>query len=317
MHKRLIAAGIVAYAGPFLAGTMLMAQVPTQGVRGNGAPGDESNLTLPASTGAPGDSSTPAAERQRSITTAAARIQDALDALDKIRRQYQDSGNKQAAANVLGAIANSHNALHQQQRSIEDLKSALTIWRELGNRQGEALTLAHMGDVYRAWGFPEQANRAYREALAIYPMTDKSGHAATLNNVGLTYFSLHEKKRCLEALEEALAAYRALGDRHGEALALSNLGAAYNFLSNDPQKALDMFQEAVTKLELLDDRGSEANALDNMGVVWLNLHKPEMASLSFHHAIALYERIGDAQGAAAVRKHMEVLGESESIALGH
>jgi len=272
-------------------------------------------LRAQVSAGAPGQSPE-APQPARLARVDPPHVQDALDALNKLLLQYRQTGNRQAEASVLGAIANSYNALHQQQKSIEELQSALAIWRELGNQKGEALTLAHIGDVYRGWGFPEQANRSYRDALAIYPETDKSGHAATLNNLGLTYFSLHDKKRCLENLNKALDLYRTLGDRHGEALALSNLGTMYNFLANDPEKALGVFQEAVTKLELLDDRSSEANALDNMGVVWLNLHKPEMAALSFQRAVAMYRRIGDSQGEASVRRHMEALGQPETIASG-
>ena len=58
-----------------------------------------------------------------------------------------------------------YNALHQQQRAVETFQSALDIWRELGDKNGEGTTLAHIGDVYREWGFPDQAIRFYRDAL--------------------------------------------------------------------------------------------------------------------------------------------------------
>jgi tetratricopeptide (TPR) repeat protein len=320
-NKRFHALGLLCLLSLYLTGVTLRGQVAGLSSNGTGETAITSDADVGVSspsvpTGPSRDLHKLSGEKMASGAPDPARIQDALDALNNVLRRDRESGDRVAEANVLGAIANSENALHQQQKALESLQAELGIWRDLGNQEGRALTLAHMGDVYRGWGFPEQANHFYRDALAIYPPEDKRGHAATLNNLGLTYFSLRNKKKCLEKLNEALASYRALGDRHGEALALSNLGSTYNFLVNDPQKALEMFQEAVTKLELVEDRSSEANALDNMGVVWLNLRKPEMASLSFQHAITLFRAVGDAQGEAAVRRHMEALDQPGTIASG-
>jgi len=244
-------------------------------------------------------------------------LQDALSSLESLLTQTRKTGDRKAEANILGAIAISCNALHQQQRAIEQFQAARAIWHQIGDAEHEATTFAHIGDVYRGWGFPELANRYYRDALATYPSTDKAGRGATLNNVGLTYFSLNNKKKCIESLDEALAIFRELQDRRGEALALANLGAAYVYLANDPTKAVGVFQEALTKLELLNDRDSEAGVLDKMGVAWHNLGKSEMAGLSFQHALELYHSAGDAQGEAAVRKHMSALGEQQTQASTH
>jgi tetratricopeptide (TPR) repeat protein len=238
-------------------------------------------------------------DRTRSATADTPRIQDALAALQILLEK-----SRKAEASTLSAMANSCNALHQQQKAIEQFQAARDIWRELGDREHEATIVAHIGDVYRDWGFPEQANRYYRDALGLYPATDKAGRGATLNNLSLTYFSLNNRKKCVESLDEALTIFRELGDRRREALALVNLGAAYLFLVNDPMKAVGYLQEAITRLELLNDADAEAAALDKMGVAWHNLGKPEMAGLSFQHALALFHSAGDAQEEAAVSKRI-------------
>jgi len=250
----------------------------------------------------------------RAAVSNAAPLQDALSSLESLLSQTRKTGDRKAEANVLGAIAISCNALHQQQKAIEQFQAARAIWHQIGDAEHEATTVAHIGDVYRGWGFPEQANRYYRDALVIYPSSDKAGRGATLNNVSLTYFSLGNKKKCIESLDQALAIFRELQDRRGEALALANLGAAYVYLVNDSMKAVGIFQDALTKLELLNDRESQANVLDEMGVAWHNLGKSEMAGLSFLHALELYHSAGDTQGEAAVRKHMKTLGEQQTQA---
>ena len=250
----------------------------------------------------------------RATVTHTAPLQDALASLESLLAQTRKTGDRKAEANILGAIAISCNALHQQQRAIEQFQAARAIWHQVGDAEHEATTVAHIGDVYRGWGFPEQANRYYRDALGLYPATDKAGRGATLNNVSLTYFSLNNKKKCIESLDEALAIFRELKDRRGEALALANLGAAYVYLVNDPMKAIGVFQQALTKLELVNDRESQAGVLDKMGVAWHSLGKSEMAGLSFQHALELYHRAGDSHGEAEVRKHMKILGEQQTQA---
>lgn len=241
-------------------------------------------------------------------------IQDAISAFENLLAQARQNGDRKAEANTLDAIASSCNALGQRQRAIERFQASRTIWHSVGDREHEATTVAHIADVYRDWGFPEQANRYYREALTIYPPKDKAGRGATLNNLSLTYFSLNNRKRSLESLTEALGLFREIHDRRGEALALVNLGTVYTFLANDPMKAIGLLQEAITKLEILNDPGSEAGAFDKIGVAWHMIGKSEMAGISFQHALALFHEVGDSQSEEAVRKHMRVLGEQQTQA---
>jgi tetratricopeptide (TPR) repeat protein len=256
----------------------------------------------------------PNAPASRISAVSANSLQSVLSSLETLLAQTRRTGDRKAEANLLGAIANSYKALGQQQRAIEQFQAARAIWHEIGDRGHEATTVAHVGDVYREWGFPEQANRSYHDALSLYLPTDKAGRGATLNNLGLTYFSLNDRKKCIESLNESLLIFRELHDRRGEALAVANLGTAYVFLANDQVKAVELFQQAVTMLETLDDRVSEAGVLDKMGVAWHNLGKSEMAGLSFQHAIELLHQAGDTQGEASVRKHMRTLGEQQAQA---
>jgi len=115
-------------------------------------------------------------------------------------------------------------------------------------------------------------------------------------------------------LDESLVSYRSVQDRQGEARALTNLGSVYGFLINDPHKSIDYFQQAVTQFELLNDRSAEANALELMGGVWIKLQKQEMAVQSFQPALFLYERVGNAQGKASVRRQLSSVSGTEAMA---
>jgi tetratricopeptide (TPR) repeat protein len=262
----------------------------------------------------PNQAAVSTATRVKAVTTMT-QNEFAVAALTRILADYRKSGDRSSEAHTLSALAGSYSALHQQQKAVELYQSALAIWRELGDKKGQASTLAHIGDVYREWGFHDQAIHFYRDALKLYQGNyNKAEEAAVFNNLGLTYFVLGDKKKCLAYLGQAIASYHAQRDRRGEARIITNLGSAYAFLINDPHKALDFFQDAVTRLELLNDRASEANALDLTGELWLKLGKPELASLTFQHSLAIYGALGDTQGQASVRRHMRDIVQPETIA---
>jgi tetratricopeptide (TPR) repeat protein len=239
-------------------------------------------------------------------------IKLSLEALNEVLERYRQSDNREAEAHILGAIASSYSALREQQKAVEVYQAELNLWRALGDKKNEATTLAHIGDVYREWSFPDQAIHFYRDALKTYPAsTAKTELAAVFNNLGLAYFALHDKKKCLENLDQSLAVYRAAQDRQGEARTLTNLASTYGFMLNDPHKAIDYFQDAVTRLELLNDRPTEASALQLMGNVWLKLQKQDMAIQSFQRALFLFERVGNVQGEVSVRKQLSRLSDNE------
>lgn len=278
------------------------------------------NSSLPVSRPLPlkEGATTPSAIVPARTATSASQSESTPESLTRLLDYYRQSGNRMAEANTHCAIASSYNALGRRQAAVEQYQSALVIWRGLGNKESEALTLTLIGDVYRVWGFSDQAVRFYRDAIRIFPVTTNiAGEAAAMNELGIAYFVLRDRKKCLDSLKQALTSFQALHNRRGEAYTLVNLGTAYGFLGNDPHRALDLFQEALTKLELLDDRPAQANAQDILGLVWMKLKNPEMATLSFQHALSLYSGIGDAQGRETVIRHMKTHSGTEIIALNH
>ena len=298
-------------------------------LRAQQAPVPASSLTQPAATlpsesdeSAP-DASVDETPLDRPVSKPAisqnSQIRAALDVLTNVLEQYRKSGNRSGEAGTLCAIANSYNALGQQQKAIENFQEALAIIRVSGTKQDEARTLSHMGDVYRGWGFPQEGVRFYRQALAAYSSTnDAEGRAVALNNIGVAFLALRDKKKSLEYLTQALASYRTLDDRHAEGLTLNNLGMVYTATANDPQKALDYFQQAMTKLQLAEeDRDAEATVLDNIGAVCVKLGHKDLAETSFGHALSLFRRVPDAEGEARVLKHLRSLGQSGTLASTH
>ncbi|TAD92120.1 MAG: CHAT domain-containing protein, partial [Oscillatoriales cyanobacterium] len=72
----------------------------------------------------------------------------------------------------------------------------------------------------------EEALKLYREA------GDRSGEATTLSGIGNVYSDLGEQQKALEYLSQSLTLIRAVGDRDGEATTLYNIANAKRDLGN-------------------------------------------------------------------------------------
>ena len=95
----------------------------------------------------------------------ARRIEKVLASLDKLRTTYRVSGDGKLEAAALLQIGTCYGALGQMQKAIDQYKDALSIWQQLKDSPGEASAPAHIGDVYRLWGFPDRALPFYEESL--------------------------------------------------------------------------------------------------------------------------------------------------------
>jgi len=84
----------------------------------------------------------------------------------------------------------------------------------------------------------EEALKLYREA------GDRGGEAAILNNRGQVYSDLEEKQKALEYYSQSLPLSRAVGDRFVEAMTLYNIDLVYSQLG-EKQKALEYYSQSL------------------------------------------------------------------------
>lgn len=118
----------------------------------------------------------------------------------------------------------------------------------------------------------------------------------------------------------AVEAARRLGDRHGEAIALNDLGDAL-FLRGDLQAAAQMHDEAVSIYRELSNRQGYANALSDLGGV-RELMGDRRGAADLEEALAICRDLGDRQGQAwildwmgYVRRHTgDIVGAAGPLA---
>ncbi len=121
-------------------------------------------------------------------------------------------------------------------------------------------------------------------------------------------------RQSIEKFEESLPLWRAAGDQRAEAVALSNIGKAYDLLS-ETGRALDYYNRALTILRTVGDRSSEAATLNNIGLLHDSLGEKRKALDSYNLALSLLQAVGDEQVRAYALSNIglayDALGEKQ------
>jgi tetratricopeptide (TPR) repeat protein len=139
--------------------------------------------------------------------------------------------------------------------------------------------------LYRA-GLWRQACLAMEMAINAARATgDRRGEVASLNHLGIFHRNLGEVQKSITYYQQALAIAREMGDRTGEGSTLRNLGNAYGVLGQ-LQKAIRYHKQALRIAQETGDHRGEGSSLGNLG----NAYAETGDSKKVKKAIGYYER---------------------------
>jgi CHAT domain-containing protein/Flp pilus assembly protein TadD len=200
-------------------------------------------------------------------------------------------------------------------QAITKYEQALPLYRAVGDRQSEAITLNNIGYIYDALGEKPKALEYYNQALPIFRATgDKAGEAMTLNNMGVVYDALGEKPKALEYLNQSLPLRRVTGDKAGEVDTLNNIGGVYLDLGEKP-KALDFYNQSLPLVRAVGDKAKEATTLNNIGTVYDALGEKQKALEFYNQSLPLARTTGDKAQEAVTLNNIgrvyDALGEKQ------
>ncbi|MFI6079263.1 tetratricopeptide repeat protein [Actinoplanes sp. NPDC051343] len=117
------------------------------------------------------------------------------------RSRYAEVDNLTTATLTLGPHARAFYQRGWSRRSngrprpaLEDYQHAIDLYRQAGDRAGEAATLANIGHLYGGRGDRAQALAYFEQALPLMrEVGDRAGEAATLANIGHLYDGLGDR----------------------------------------------------------------------------------------------------------------------------
>jgi tetratricopeptide (TPR) repeat protein len=153
--------------------------------------------------------------------------------------------------------------------------------------------LQAIGDVLQFLKQSRDALSRYDEALAIYrTVGDRLGEANTLKAIGDVLQFLDQRSDALSRYDEALAIYRTVGDRLGEANSLNGQGNVYRSLDQVDQ-AIGCHQQALKIHQTIGARAGEAFTLWALAKDHEALEQYSVATEFYQQSLERYRQIDD------------------------
>src|SRR5919199_3956458 len=183
----------------------------------------------------------------------------------------QTPDTRKAEADRLIQQGNQQLDTSQFEAAKQSFQQALTLYREIKDRQGEGWALGSLGGAYLNLGDYAQAIDYLKQLLAIArEIHDRQSESKALGNLGIAYRNLGDYAQAIDYQKQWLAIAREIHNRQGEGKALGNLGIAYISLG-DYAQAIDYQKQWLAIAREIHDRQSEGKALGNLGIAYINL----------------------------------------------
>ncbi len=151
------------------------------------------------------------------------------------------------------------------------------------------------GNGYRSRTTPERIRAGlaeYDKALALYKqINDKAGQATSLQYTGRLYEAQTDYRGALENYSAALALWREVPDRRGEGYALSSIGTMQLYLG-DLNLAYTAFQQARDIYREVGNREGEGLCLQEIGNVYRQQGNLVKALEYFQQGVSIFREVG-------------------------
>ncbi|MBC8136738.1 MAG: tetratricopeptide repeat protein [Fibrella sp.] len=201
-----------------------------------------------------------------------------------------------AAAKVLHGTATMTYAQgdYNEARSLHE--ESLSIRREVGDEQGIADSLYHLGFIARDQGDYAAARSLYEESLGIHrKLGTRYGIANSLNSLGDLSYAQGDYVTARSQYEESHVISRELGNKHGIANSLSSLGSVVE-KQGDYAAARSLHEESLAiRLELGDKYGI-AGSIQRLGNLSYAQGDYVAAQSRYEESLAIYRELGNKQG---------------------
>ena len=197
---------------------------------------------------------------------------------------------------------------HDLDAALVELDQALTYYRDIGNREGEARVLNAMAVAHRRKNEIDRAIEYLEASIAIKEeLGDRRGIAVSLGNLGLIYQTAGDVERALEVLNRSLEIRREIGDQGGIAHTLNKIGQVYQSYGRYDE-ALFHFERSYEIREEIGSKHLMASSLSDMGNIYALMGDYDKAAEMDSLALAIRVEIGDEQGEAmSLRNIAEIL----------
>ncbi|MHC4954869.1 MAG: tetratricopeptide repeat protein [Planctomycetota bacterium] len=220
------------------------------------------------------------------------RLEAQEEAIVEAQALADETDDERLRAKVEEAVGSLRTRTGNNDEAKGHFETSLALFREVGDRPGEATALANIGNVFLSLGRYEEAQERFERGLAIVrEIGDRKAEASALGNLGNLLKFLGRMEEAKARLEEDLAICREIGDRLGEASATGNLG--------NVQLALGRYDGAQAQLErsleicrAIGNRRGEAISSGSLGTLFHTLGRYADARSLYERYLAIAREIG-------------------------
>ncbi len=233
------------------------------------------------------------------------RYHEALEVLDPALDILRKTANLQDLQLALELKGRAAFALRDTDTAKAAFAEALDVARKLKQKDATADLLSQFAYVHYSLRQLAQAERLYREALALYQQIartneseGRAGEAAQWSNLGHTSYAAGDFNAAEANHRKALEISEALGNKQAAANQWGYLGHTF-FAAHAYEKSIEAYEQAAELDEQLGNPDRAAQRYANVGHSMYAQRNPDLARRSFQKALDKYRDLGLPEGEAA------------------
>lgn len=151
---------------------------------------------------------------------------------------YQESGDFLGEAQTTASSAALGCPTLTKRLKTDLQRSSLDLHRRIRERNGEAIALHSLGEIYAEDNRSSLAISCYKEALKAYrEIGDTQGEIVALNSLAMVYYQVNQYQDALSYLKQALSVCKKGCDNSKEAVVMKHIGEVYEVMGEQSQAA--------------------------------------------------------------------------------
>lgn len=175
----------------------------------------------------------------------------------------------------------------------DDVAALVKLAGRLGDTNRQAIAYLRQVGFFAYTGRHEAARQAGKRALDLYRQGgDKAGEAQALRELGFLHWSTGDYGTALTYNRDALQLHRQLGDVSGEATALHNLAEIHRGLGS-PRQALAQYEQALNLYWARQDQRRQGLTFYGMAHALHQMEQTDKALARYQQALDLFQVAGD------------------------